>query len=57
MREKPNMKSNIIDRLPIGTLIEIIGKSDNRSWLLVEVEINGEIEQGWVLRTYTEYFK
>ena len=56
LREKPNMKSNVIDRLPIGTLIEIIGTS-NRSWLLVEVEINGKIEQGWVLRTYTEYFK
>jgi len=56
MREKPNMRSNVINKLPIGTLIEIIDKSD-RSWLLVEVEINGEIEQGWVLRKYTEYFK
>ncbi len=56
MREKPNMRSNVINKLPIGTLIGIIDKSD-RSWLLVEVEINGEIEQGWVLRKYTEYFK
>jgi hypothetical protein len=56
MREKPSMRSHVINKLPIGTLIEIIDKSD-RSWLLVEVEVNGEIEQGWVLRKYTEYFK
>ena len=56
VREAPNMKSNIITRLPIGTLVEIIDKS-NKSWLLVEFEVNGEQEQGWIFRRYTEYFK
>lgn len=56
LRDNPSMNSNVIDSLPIGTVLRIINKS-NRSWLLVEVEINGELEQGWVLRRYTTYFK
>jgi len=55
-REEPNMRSNVITTLPIGTLVEVIDKS-NRSWLFVEVEINGALEQGWVSRRYTTYFK
>lgn len=55
-RENPSMDSNSIEMLPIGTIVKIIDKS-NRSWLLVEVEIDGELEQGWVLRRYTTYFK
>ena len=55
-RDEPSMNSNVIDSLPIGTTVRVINKSD-RSWLLVEVEINGELEQGWVLRCYTTYFK
>ena len=50
------MKSEIITILPVGTLVEIIDKSD-RSWLLVEVEIDGVLEQGWISRRYTAYFK
>lgn len=55
-REHPGMKSEIITTLPVGTLVEIIDKS-NRSWLLVEVEIDGVLEQGWISRRYTAYFK
>lgn len=55
-RDKPSMNSKVIDSLPIGTTVRVISKSD-RSWLLVEVEINGELEQGWILRRYTTYFK
>lgn len=55
-RESPGMKSEIITTLPVGTLVEVIDKSD-RSWLLVEVEINGILEQGWISRRYTAYFK
>lgn len=55
-REEPSMKSDIITKLPIGTLVEVIDKS-KRSWLLVDVEIDGEIEQGWVARRHTTYFK
>ncbi|MEO3677409.1 SH3 domain-containing protein [Rheinheimera sp. FR7-31] len=55
-REGPSMRSEIITVLPIGSLVEVIDKS-NRSWLLVEVEIDGTLEQGWVSRRYTAYFK
>lgn len=50
------MKSEVITTLPIGALVEVIDKS-HRSWLLVEAEIDGELEQGWVSRRYTSYFK
>jgi len=55
-RQAPSMQSEVITILPIGSLLEIIDKS-RRSWLLVEAEINGELEQGWVSRRYTTYFK
>ncbi len=55
-REGPSIKSEIITILPIGSLVEVIDKS-HRSWLLVEIEINGVIERGWILRRYTAYFK
>lgn len=55
-RETPSMKSEIITTLPIGSLVEVIEKS-HRSWLLIEVEIDGSLEQGWVSRRYTAYFK
>lgn len=56
LHNKPNMHSNVIESLTIGTIARVINKSD-RSWLLVEVEINGELKQGWILRRYTTYFK
>lgn len=56
LRESPGMKSEIVTTLPVGTLVEVIDKSD-RSWLLVEVEIDGVLEQGWISRRYTAYFK
>ncbi|MDT3778740.1 SH3 domain-containing protein [Nitrospira sp. MA-1] len=55
-RDNSSMKSEIITTLPVGTLVEVIDKS-NRSWLLVEVEIDGELEQGWIFRRYTAYFR
>lgn len=55
-REAPSLKSKIINTLQIGSLVEVIDKS-HRSWLLVEVEIDGVLEQGWVSRRYTAYFK
>lgn len=50
------MKSKIITELPIGTLVEIIDKT-NRSWLFVEVELDGEYKQGWISQRLTIYFK
>ncbi|WP_367104822.1 SH3 domain-containing protein [uncultured Psychrobacter sp.] len=56
LKESPNVSANVIETLGIGTLLQVLDKT-NRSWLLVEVEIDGELEQGWVLRRYTTYFK
>jgi len=56
LRETPSMQSDIITTLPVGSLIEVLDKS-RRSWLLVEIELDGELEQGWVARRYTAYFK
>jgi len=55
-RESPSMNSEIITMLPVGTLVEVVDKS-HRSWLLVEVELDGVLEQGWVSRRYTTHFK
>jgi len=55
-RDGSSMKANVLTELPIGTLVEVIDKS-NRSWLLVEVEIDGSFEQGWVARRHTVFFK
>ena len=53
-RDNFGMDSTIIDTIPIGTTMRVIDKS-NKTWLLVEVD--GELEQGWVLRRYTTYFR
>lgn len=55
-RDNFGMDSTIMDTIPIGTIMRVIDKS-NKTWLLVEVEVGGELEQGWVLRRYTTYFK
>ncbi len=55
-RKGPSMKSEIITKLPLGKLIEVLDRS-NRSWLRVKVEIEGEKFIGWVSRRYTIYFK
>ena len=56
LREAPTTKSKIVAKLPLGKLIEVLDK-ENRSWLLVEVDIEGEPFVGWVSRRYTTYFK
>ncbi|MGM8910932.1 SH3 domain-containing protein [Psychrobacter sp. 1U1] len=56
LRGNHSMDSNVIEILPIGTIVKVIDKS-NRSWLLVEIEIDDEVQQGWILRRYTTYFK
>ena len=56
LRTEPALKSEIIESLPIGTLLEVIDKS-KKSWILVEIEINDETIQGWVSRKHTIYIK
>ena len=56
LRKEPSMRSKIITKLPSGKLIRVQNKS-KRSWLLVEVDIEGEVFVGWISRRYTTYFK
>ena len=55
-RKGPSMKSKVITKLSLGELVKVLDKS-NRSWLYVEVDIEGEIFVGWVSRRYTTYVK
>ncbi len=56
IRFKPSIKSKIITVLQPGALVYVIDKS-NRSWLFVEIDIDGDLIQGWVARRYTAYFR
>ena len=53
LRDRPSMKSETITLLSIGTPVQIIDNS-NRSWLLVEVQIDEKLITGWVSRRYTK---
>lgn len=55
LRTKPSMKSSVITLLDIGKVVRIVDKSD-KVWLLVEIEEEDELIQGWVSRRYTQYF-
>jgi hypothetical protein len=60
LKETSKLKCKDIEFLPIGTLVKLITidtKEKNRAWLYVEVEINGKNIRGWLLRSYTTYFK
>lgn len=56
LRDAPGSKANVIETLPIGTMVEV-QDSSNRSWLLVTVDVNGITTDGWISRRYTTYFK
>lgn len=56
LRDAPSSKANVIETLPIGTMVEV-QDSSNRSWLLVTVDVNGITTDGWISRRYTTYFK
>lgn len=54
LREYPNMNSQIVSHLSKGDLLSVIDKS-LRSWIMVEVTIDGESQIGWVSRRYTKH--
>ena len=56
LRRTPSVKSEIVALLPLGTLIEVVNES-NRSWLLGEVDVEGERVVGWISRGYTTKFR
>ena len=54
----PSLKSEIIEELEQYKFLEIIHDPDlHRSWLKVRTEINDEVLEGYVLRSYTSSIK
>ncbi|MCS0094425.1 hypothetical protein NDJ26_21090 [Vibrio parahaemolyticus] len=43
-------------RLPLGEVLETLDAED-RHWIYVRVELDGEIVTGWVYRRYTKRLK
>ncbi len=55
---QPNLKSEIIEQLEQYKFLEIIQTPDlHKSWLKVRTEINEEILEGYILRSYTSPIK
>jgi hypothetical protein len=56
LRSGPGMKTEIITTLPLGKLVMILDSSE-RAWLHVEVDLEGDVIEGWVARRYTTRFR
>lgn len=56
LRAGPGMKTEIITTLPLGKLVMILDSSE-RAWLHVEVDLEGDVIEGWVARRYTTPFR
>ncbi|EGQ9926357.1 TPA: DUF1289 domain-containing protein [Vibrio parahaemolyticus] len=56
LREHPTTKSAVMGRLPLGEVLETLDAED-RHWIYVRVELDGEIVTGWVYRRYTKRLK
>jgi len=53
LRTGPSMQSEVIEMLPVNQPLLIVGR-ENRAWLLVITELNGERLEGWINRSYTK---
>lgn len=56
LREKPSMKSGVIETIGKNTVVAILDKS-GRQWLYVQVQSGDELITGWITRTYTKPIK
>jgi hypothetical protein len=53
LRTGPSMQSEVIEMLPVNQPLLIVGR-ENRAWLMVITELNGEKLEGWISRSYTK---
>lgn len=53
LREAPGMKAEILEELPRGVLLEVLG-SEGRSWLHVHLKHDGVELDGFIARRYTK---
>ncbi len=56
LREKPSMKSEVIETIGKNTVVAILDKS-GRQWLYVQMQSGDELITGWITRTYTKPIK
>lgn len=56
LRAGPGMKAEIITALPLGKVVVVLDSSE-RAWLRVEVDLEGDLIEGWVARRYTTPFR
>ncbi|WP_297797007.1 SH3 domain-containing protein [uncultured Marinobacter sp.] len=56
LRAGPGMRAEIITTLPLGKLVTVLDSSE-RAWLHVEVDLEGDVIEGWVARRYTTPFR
>jgi hypothetical protein len=56
IRKLPSMKGEVITKLKVGSLVEVLDKS-NKSWLFVEYDSENMSVTGWVSRKYTFIIK
>lgn len=56
LREKPSMKSEVIETIGKNTVVAILDKR-GRQWLYVQVQSGDELITGWITRTYTKPIK
>ncbi len=56
LREGPGKKFDELIKLPIGSLLQMLGSSGG-PWIHVSVVVDGDAYEGWVLRGYTKRIK
>jgi len=56
IRGTPGIKGSVIASLPVGKIVIVLDSSE-RSWLLIEADVDGETVEGWISRRYTAPFR
>lgn len=56
LREGPGKKFDELIKLPIGSLLQVLGSSGG-PWIHVSVVLDGDAYEGWILRGYTKRIK
>lgn len=56
LREGPGKKFDELIKLPIGSLLQVLGSSGG-PWIHVSVVVDGDAYEGWILRGYTKRIK
>ncbi|AZE91625.1 SH3 domain-containing protein [Pseudomonas orientalis] len=53
LMDEPSRQAEVVLKIRIGSLVQVLDAS-NRAWLYVSVVMDGELYEGWILRSYTK---